>query len=88
MNFCSNYVKIIRDSDKAFYENIWKNKNNLAELKEFLKSLDPKHWDGWKKDMMEKGLQYLVVMEWNTPNTTISCLWKETPKWKALFPRS
>lgn len=82
------YVRTIRNKDKAFYKNNWKDKEELEDLKKFLKSKDPKYWDGWKADLRKKGLEYLVVMEWNTPNTTISCLWKDTSEWKALFPRS
>lgn len=85
------YHKIIRDQDKAFYKEHWKDPEELKNLKEFLKLQDPKYWDGWKKnpdDPNLKGLEFLVIMEWNIPNATISCLWKETNDWKALFPRS
>jgi len=27
-------------------------------------------------------------LEWNTPNDTISSLWRNTSNWKALFPRN
>jgi len=82
------YSRIIRNKDKAFNENLWFDKEDLKLFKEFLEKLDPRHWDGWKLSG-EKGIEYLVVMEWNTPNNTISCLWKNIPKkkWKAMFPR-
>ncbi|GAF69223.1 unnamed protein product, partial [marine sediment metagenome] len=58
------------------------------ELKEFLKTLDPSHCNGFFGTE-----EYLVVLEWNTPNSTISCLWKNSikqkgKKWIPLYPRS
>lgn len=82
------YVKTVRNENRAFSESNWKDAKELEDLKIFLKNLDPKCWDGWKENLKSKGLEYIVVMEYNTPNTTISCLWKETKEWKALFPRS
>ncbi|MHA1248587.1 MAG: phosphoribosyltransferase-like protein [Candidatus Helarchaeota archaeon] len=82
------YSKLIRNEDKAFYENSWHNKEDLNLFKNFLKDLDPKYWDGWKPQG-KKGLEYLIILEWNVPNNTISCLWKNAKNrnWKALFPR-
>lgn len=82
------YSTTIRNSDKAFYKGHWKDINALEKLKDFLKSKDNMYWDGWRAAPSKEGLAFLVVLEWNTPNSTISCLWKETPDWKALFPRS
>jgi len=82
------YARTIREKDKAFYINNWKDREKLESLKQFLKSIDSLDWDGWKKNKDEKGLEYLIVLEWNTPNTTISCLWRETSDWMALFPRN
>jgi len=58
------------------------------KLKKFLKEQDPLNWDGWKKDVVnEKGMEYLVVLDWRTPNNTIGILWN-THNWKEpLFPR-
>lgn len=85
------YVKVIREQEKAFHKENWKDQGELERLKAFLKSIDPSYWDGWKrnpKDPSAKGSEFLVVTEWNVPNSTISCIWKETSDWKALFPRS
>jgi len=82
------YSRIIRNEDKAFNENYWHDKNDLVLFKDFLKNLDPEYWDGWKKSKKDKGLEYLIIMEWNVPNNTISCLWRNNENWKALFPRN
>ena len=85
------YCKTIREQDKVFCAENWKDQEELERLKEFLQNIDPDYWDGWKRnpsDSRLKGLEFLVLMEWNVPNSTISCLWKETEDWKALFPRS
>jgi len=85
------FVKIIRKSDKAFYEKLWneEEKEYLVKLKNFLETKDNLNWDGWKKDPnKEQGLEYLVVLEWNTPNNSLGCLWHKTENWDPLFLRS
>ena len=47
----------------------------------YLKEKDPEEWHGFQ------GSEYLTVLGWNTPNNTISCLWKDSDQWNALFPR-
>lgn len=85
---CIRYGITIRDEDKAFSSNHWVDPNRLSVFKDFLKKLDPKHWNGFF------GVEeYLVVFEWNIPNSTLSCLWKNNIKlneikWVPLFPRS
>jgi len=82
------YDTIIKKKDKAFFDKNWENKEQLDNLKSFLMQKDPDNWDGWKRDPnTEKGMEYLVVLDWRTPNNTIGILWNKT-KWKnALFPR-
>lgn len=82
------YTRIIREADKAFHLDNWKNENELNMVKNFLKEKDPSTWDGLKHEDEEKGLEYLVVLEWNTPNNTIGCLWNDSETWEALFPRT
>jgi len=84
------YVKIISKEKRAFYPTHFKNQvEKLNKLKQFLKSIHPNHWDGWKKTETEPGPEYLVVFQWNTPNSTIGCLWYDIPgKWFTLFPRA
>lgn len=72
----------LRREDVAFNEKNWKDKNALSELINFLKERDKKFWNGYND------CQYLVVLEWNTPNNTIGCIWHQTDKWNALFPRA
>lgn len=85
---CIRYCVTIRDEDKAFSSNHWVDPDKLNIFKDFLKKLDPKHWNGFF------GVEgYLVVFEWNIPNSTLSCLWKNNIKlngikWIPLFPRS
>lgn len=74
------YYKTINEVDKAFNQKHW-NAGNLKKLKDFLKNIDIKFWQGYGNS------EYLVVLEWNTPNNTIGCLWHDTNEWKALFPR-
>ena len=78
---------IVKDEDRAFNPTHFLNNDSLENLKSFLKKLDPKFWAGWKPQDLEKGLEYLVILEWTTPNNTISCLWDNYGgKWKPLFP--
>ncbi len=85
---CIRYCITIRDEDKAFSSSHWVDTDKLSVFKDFLKMLDPKHWNGFF------GVEeYLVVFEWNIPNSTLSCLWKNNIKineikWVPLFPRS
>ncbi len=86
------YSIVIRETDKAFHLKHWSNESELDNFINYLKLIDYKHWDGWKKYPEEKdlnGQEFLVVLEWNTPNVTISCLWKNLRRknWEALFPR-
>ena len=81
------YSKVIRREDRAFYESNWPDSSKLEKFKKFLKILDNDYWNGYG------GQEFVVVLEWNTPNNTISCLWKNnieinSRKWKPLFPRS
>ena len=58
------------------------------ELKNFLKEKDPHNWDGWKKDLEnDKGMEYLVVLDWRTPNNSIGILWNVHSEIEPLFPR-
>lgn len=82
------YCKTIRNEDKAFSNAQWADHDELNKLKEFLKTLDPSHCKGFFGTE-----EYLVVLEWNTPNSTISCLWKNSieqngKKWIPLYPRA
>ena len=81
------YSKVIRKEDRAFYESNWSDSSKLEKFKNFLKILDNDYWNGFG------GQEFIVVLEWNTPNNTISCLWKNNikingRKWTPLFPRS
>ena len=60
----------------------------MEEVKEYLKKIHPKKWGGYKQDDTDTGLEYLVVLEWNTPNNIIGCLYKKNDKWNPLFPRT
>ncbi|KKL60123.1 hypothetical protein LCGC14_2208510 [marine sediment metagenome] len=81
------YHKIIRKKDKAFSEEDW-DEENLSDLKNYLCEIDPINWDGWKKEPdKEKGMEYLVVLDWRTPNNTIGILWNNKSRIKPLFPR-
>ncbi|MHA1659588.1 MAG: tetratricopeptide repeat protein [Promethearchaeota archaeon] len=85
------FIKLIRKKDKAFYEKLWNEEEMeyLIKLKDFLKVKDSLNWDGWKKDPnKEHGLEYLVILEWNTPNNTLGCLWNKTENWNPLFFRT
>lgn len=82
------YYYEISQSSKAFNKDIWDDISLLEKLKDFLKEKHPKWWEGYKpKDMDIRASQSLVVLDWNTPNNTIGCLWKSTKNWNALFPR-
>jgi len=85
---CIRYSTKLTAEDRAFNKKHWRDEQELNNFVKFLKSLDPLHWDGWKRISSENGLEYLVILEWNTPNNTISCLWKDTDNWKALFRRN
>lgn len=81
------YDRLIKKRDKAFYEDNW-NLDTLMELKKFLKENDPHNWDGWKKDIEnDKGMEYLVVLDWRTPNSSIGILWNIHSEKEPLFPR-
>ncbi len=82
------YSVIIRENEKALNKKNWDNKEELEKVKEFLKIKHPLRWGGYKTEEMEEGLEYLVVLEWNTPNNTIGCLYKKNENWNPLFPRS
>lgn len=75
------YSRVIRKNEKAFNKENWNNEDDLEIVKEYLKKIHPEMWGGYK------GLEYLVVLEWNTPNNTIGCLYKKNDKWNPLFPR-
>lgn len=81
------YEQIIKSKDKAFYEKDWDGKL-LKNLKDFLYKLDPHNWDGWKKHLInENGMEYLVIVDWRSPNNTIGILWNKTTNSSPLFPR-
>ncbi len=82
------YSKIIRKDEKAFDPKNWDDIDQLNRVKEFLKKIHPKRWSGYTVSDQETGLEYLVVLKWNTPNNTIGCLYKNTKDWKSLFPRT
>ncbi len=82
------YDTIIKKKDKAFFGDNWENKERLSNLISFLKKMNPENWDGWKKNPdTEKGMEYLVVLDWRTPNNTIGILWNKTKEINPLFPR-
>ena len=72
----------IRERDRAFSEQNFLDPIIKEELIRFLKKQHPLTWNGYKDS------QCLVVLEWNTPDNTISCLRKNTDNWKALFHRN
>jgi len=81
------YDRLIKKKDKAFCEDNWK-PDTLIELKKFLKENDPHNWDGWKKNLEDdEGLEYLVVLDWRTPNNSIGILWNVHNEIRPLFPR-
>ena len=82
------YSRVIREKEKAFNKENWDNEDEMEEVKEFLKKIHPKTWGGYKKEDADEGLEYLVVLEWNSPNNTIGCLYKKNDKWNPLFPRT
>ncbi len=82
------YSRVIREKEKAFNKENWDNEDEMEEVKEFLKKIHPKTWGGYKKEDADEGLEYLVVLEWNTPNNTIGCLYKKNDKWNPLFLRT
>lgn len=76
------YKRIINETDKAFHPSKWKDKQKLKQIIDFLKKSDPSWWNGYKDS------QSLLVLEWNTPNNTIGCLWRRSNDWEPLFPRT
>ena len=82
------YSRIFRENDKAFNRENWDNEDEMENVKEFLKNIHPKRWGGYMRDDTEEGLQYLIVLEWNTPNNTLGCLYKKNDKWHPLFTRT
>ena len=82
------YSRIIRENERAFNKENWDNQVQRKKLKEYLKKIHPLRWGGYTKNITEKGMEYLVVLEWNTPNNTIGCLYKKNENWKPLFPRT
>ena len=71
----------LRDIDKAFHVDNWKDLKLLEGLKAFLKEIEHDWWNGYNE------CELLIVFEWNTPNNSIACLWKKSEHWKPLFPR-
>lgn len=82
------YSRVIRENEKAFNKENWDNEDEMEEVKKYLKKKHPRVWGGYKKYDTDEGLEYLVVLEWNTPNNTIGCLYKKNDKWNPLFPRT
>ena len=82
------YSRVIREKEKAFNKENWNNEDEMEDVKEFLKKTHPKRWGGYKKVDTDEGLEYLVVIEWNTPDNTIGCLYKKNIKWNPLFLRT
>jgi tetratricopeptide (TPR) repeat protein len=76
------YGITVGEKNKAFSEKNWDDKDLKEKLMQFLKEKDPYWWNGFKDS------QYLIVLEWNTPDNTIGCLWNNTADWKAIFPRN
>lgn len=72
----------IRDKDRAFSEHHFSDRYIRDDIITFLKEKHPMAWNGYNDS------QYLVILEWNTPDNTIGCLRKNTNDWKALFPRN
>lgn len=71
----------IKEEHKAFNPKNWKDLNLLNDLCKFLEKKNPDNWRGFNN------CEFLVVLEWNTPDNTIGCIWNETTEWQALFPR-
>ncbi len=83
------YSRVIRPYERAFNPDNWDNIDDLIKVKEYLKQIHPIRWGGYRKNITEEGLEYLVVLEWNTPNNTLGCLYKKNNKWRnPLFPRT
>ncbi|KKL60198.1 hypothetical protein LCGC14_2207710 [marine sediment metagenome] len=76
------YYYNLRESDKALHYDNFINKKDLVSITTFLKEKDPNWWNGYKDS------QLLIILQWNTPNNTIGCLWHDTKNWKPLFPRA
>jgi hypothetical protein len=74
------YFHKLKMTQKAFHLSNWKNEDKLGELTKFLRGTHERNWNGYNDS------QYLVVLEWNTPDNTIGCLWEETKDWTPLFP--
>lgn len=73
----------ITENDLAFSDNNFSDPILKNDMIYFLKNQHPVSWEGYK------GSQYLIVLEWNTPDNTIGCLRKDiNNNWKALFPRN
>ncbi len=83
-----HYCKILRDSDKAFYPEVWQDDQLLEKVKDFLREKDDNFWDGHKAEGQTKGLEYLIVNEWTVPKNTIGCLWNRKGNWRPIFPRA
>nr|MDO8109752.1 hypothetical protein [Candidatus Sigynarchaeota archaeon] len=81
------FATLIHRYQKAFHKQDWKDVNILEKFTSFLKKLDETEWNG------RNGSELLIIFEYNTPNNTISCLWKQIllpngKNWKPLFPRT
>lgn len=64
------FANTIRPKDKAFSPKEGISYETMERLKEFLKKVDPKYWRG------RENSKFLVVLETNTPNNSIGCLWR------------
>lgn len=82
------YSRVIRENEKAFNKKNWDSIDEMEKVKDYLQKKHPMRWCGYRKDLTEEGLEYLVVLEWNTPNNTIGCLYKKNDKWNPLFLRT
>lgn len=71
----------LKERDKAFYQGNFQDSFLRDDLIYFLKEKHPLEWNGYRNS------QSLVILEWNTPDNTIGSLRKNTPEWRALFPR-
>ncbi|MFX1375327.1 MAG: type IV pilus biogenesis/stability protein PilW [Promethearchaeota archaeon] len=77
------YGQFLDEDHKAFHLNKFISAEivQLEGLKNYLENLDSKWWHGYQESQM------LVVLEWNSPNNTIGCLWNKRNNWNPLFPR-
>lgn len=76
-----HFANTIKPQDKAFASKSEIPLDLMERLKKFLENADPDYWRG------KNNCEFLVVLESNTPNNSIGCLWRNESKIVPLCSR-